>query len=112
MFDQINFAGSRAVGGVLYGALFDRRNFTGHTDDDARVHQHAAVVRFLNKIRQHFFGDFEVRDDAVFHGLDGHDVSGSPAEHLFCFATDRYNLAAILVDRHDGGLVDHDAFAV
>ena len=37
LLDEINFAGARAVGGVLHGALFDRRDLAGDADDDARV---------------------------------------------------------------------------
>ena len=91
LLHQINFAGARAIRGVLHRALFHRRNFAGHSDDDARMHQHAAVVRLLNKIRQHFFGDFEVGDDAVLHGLDGHNVAWRAAEHLFGFAADGHD---------------------
>src|SRR4029077_18461342 len=104
--------GTGAIGGVLHSALFHRRNFAGYADDDARMNQHTAVVGFLNKIRQHFFGDFEIGDDAVLHGLDGDDVSGSAAEHFLGFAADGDDFAADFVDGHDGGLVHHDAFAV
>ena len=95
----------------MNGALFHRRNFAGHSDDDARMYQHAAVVRLLNKIRQHFFGDFEVGDDAILHRLDGDHIARRAAEHLFCFAPDGNDFAAGFVDGHDRRLVHHDTFA-
>jgi len=43
------------------------------------------LCAFLNEVVKHLLGDFEVSDDAVFHGLDGHDVAGRAAQHLFGF---------------------------
>ena len=82
-----------------------------HADHDARMHQHLAVVRLLNEVIQHLLGDFEVGDDAVLHRLDGDDVPGRSAEHLFRFLADRFHLVGVLVDGDDGRLVHHDALA-
>jgi len=76
------------------------------------MHEDAAVVRLLNEMRQHFFGDFEIGDDAVFHRLDGDDVAGSAAEHVLCVFADCDDFAGCFVDGDDGRLVDDDAFAV
>jgi hypothetical protein len=75
------------------------------------MHEHAAIVRFLNKIGEHLLGDFEVRDDAIFHGLDSHHVAGSPAKHVFGFAADSDDFSSGFVDGYDGRLVDDDALA-
>ena len=75
------------------------------------MHQHTAVVRFLNEIGEHLFSDLEVRDHAVFHRFDSHHISGSAPEHFFSFATDRNHLAGIFVDGHDGRFVDDDPFS-
>ena len=75
------------------------------------MHQHLAVVRLLDEVVQHLFGDFEVGDHAVFHRLDGDDVARRAAEHLLGFFADRLDFAGILVDGDDGGLVDDDALA-
>ena len=75
------------------------------------MHQHLAVVRLLDEVVQHLLGDFEVGDDAVLHGLDGHDVAGRAAQHLLGFLAHGFHLTGVLVDGHDGGLVDDDAFA-
>jgi len=75
------------------------------------MHQHPAVVRLLNEIRQHFFRDFEVGNHAVFHGLDSDDVAGSAAQHLFRFLAHSFYFTRVLVDGDDGGFVDDDALA-
>ncbi len=75
------------------------------------MHQHFPVVRLLNEIVQHLFRDFEVGNHAVLHGLDGHDVSRSAAQHLFGFLAHGLHFSGVLVDCHDGWLVDHDALA-
>ncbi len=75
------------------------------------MHQHLAVVRLLDEVVQHLLGDFEVGDHAVFHGLDGDDVAGRAAQHLFGFFAHGLDFARVLVDGHDGGLIDHNAFA-
>ena len=95
----------------MHGALFHLRDFAGHADDDARVHQHSAAVRLLNEVIQHVLGDFEVGDDAVLHGLDGDDVAGRAAEHLLGFFADGFDFAVGFVDGDDGRLVDDDALA-
>jgi hypothetical protein len=111
LFHEIDFAGLGAISRVLDGALFHLRNLRGHADDNARMHQHLAVVRLLDKVVEHLLGDFEVGNDAVLHGLDGHDVSGRAAQHVLSLFAHRFYFAGVLVDRHNGGLVDHDALA-
>ena len=111
LLDEVNFTRLGAIGGVHDRALFDLRDFGRHADHDARMHQHLAVVRLLNEVVQHLLGDFEVGDDAVFHGLDGDDVTRRAAEHLFRFLADGFNFTGVLVNGDDGRLVDDDAFA-
>ena len=73
--------------------------------------QHFAAVRLLNEVIQHALGHFEVGDDAVLHRPDGDDVAGRAAQHVLGFFADGLDFAGVLVDGHDGGLVDHDALA-
>src|SRR5208282_2316300 len=80
-------------------------NFAGHSDDDARMHQHLAAVRFLDEIVEHALGDLEVGDDAVLHGPDRDYISGSPPEHLFSFFADGFHFAGGLTDGDYGRLV-------
>ncbi len=111
LLHQVDFAGLGAIGRVLDRALFHLRDLGRHADHDARMHQHLAVVRLLDEVVQHLLGDFEVGDDAVLHGLDGHDVAGRAAQHLLGFLAHRFHFAGVLVDGHNGGLVDNNALA-
>ncbi len=111
LLHQVHFAGLGAIGRVHDRALFHLRDLRRHADDDARMHQHLAVVRLLDEVVQHLLGDFEVGDDAVFHRLDGDDVARRAAKHLLGLFADSFDFTGVLVDRDDGGLVDHDAFA-
>ena len=111
LLHEINFAGLGAIGRVFDRALFHLRNLRGHADHDARMHQHLAVVRLLDEVVQHLLGDFEVGDHAVLHRLDGHDVAGRAPQHLLGFLAHGFHFAGVLVDGHNGGLVDNDALA-
>ncbi len=111
LFHQIDFAGLGAVGRVFDCALFHLGNLRGHADNDARMHQHLAVVRLLNEVVEHLFGDFEVGDHAVLHRLDGHNVAGRAAQHVLGLLAHGFHFAGVLVDGHNGGLVDHNALA-
>src|SRR5207247_658498 len=105
LLDEVDFAGLGAISGVHDGALFDLGDLAGNADDDARMDQHFAAVRLLNEVVQHALGDFEIGDDTVLHGLDGDDVAGGAAEHLFGFFADGFHLAGSFVDGDDGGFV-------
>src|ERR1019366_2344261 len=54
----------------------------GGGPDDARVHEHAPVMRLLDEVGEHFFGHLEIGDDAVLHRLDGHHIARRAAEHF------------------------------
>src|SRR5271166_7037455 len=82
LFHQVHLAGLGAIGRVHDRALFYLRDLRRHADDDARMHQHLAVVRFLDEVVQHLLGDLEVGNDAVLHRLDGDDVARRTAKHL------------------------------
>jgi hypothetical protein len=75
------------------------------------MHQHLAVVRLLDEVVEHLLGDFEVGDHAVLHRLDGHDVAGRAAQHLLGLFAHGFHFAGVLVDGHNGGLVDNNALA-
>ena len=75
------------------------------------MHQHLAVVRLLDEVVQHLLGDLEVGDDAVFHGLDGHDVARRASEHFLGLFAHGFNFAGVLVDGHDRRLVYDNALA-
>ena len=111
LLHQMHFAGLGAIRRVHDRALFHLRNLARHADDDSRMHQHLAVVRLLDEVVQHLFGDLEVGDHAILHRLDGNDVAGRAAKHLLGFLADRFHFVCVLVDCDNRGLVDNDAFA-
>jgi len=108
---QVNFARLGVIGGVDDGAFFHLRDFAGDTDNDARVHQHLSPMRFLNEVIQHALSDFEVGDHAILHGADGDDIARRAPEHFLGFLAYRFYLSSGLVNRDNGGLVHHNAFA-
>ncbi len=71
-------------GGIFYSAFFHFGNSRRHRDDDSRGYE-LAVMDLLDEMAEHGFGDFEVRDHAVFHGPNGHDISRRASEHPFGF---------------------------
>ena len=73
--------------------------------------QHLAVVGLLDEVVEHLLGDFEVGYDAILHGLDGDDVAGGAAEHLLGLLAHGLHFTGVLVDGHNGGLVDNNALA-
>jgi len=67
-------------------------------------------VHALDEVLQHFFGDFEVGDDAILQGADGRDVAGRPAEHalgVHAHSNHRLGCAGSTNGDHRG-LVKHD----
>ncbi len=111
LLHQEDFAGLGAIGRILDRPLFHLRNLRRHADHDARMNQHLAVVRLLDEVVQHLLGDLEVGDNAVLHRLDGDDVARRTAQHLLRLFANGLYFTGVLVDGHDGGLVDHDALA-
>src|SRR5712691_10940445 len=71
---------------------------------------HAPIMGLLDEISEHLLGDLEVGDDAVFHWFDGHHVPRCAAQHVLGVFAHRDYFAGVLVDRHDGGLVDDNPF--
>jgi len=72
-------------------------------------------VHLADEVAQHGLGHLEVRDDAVPHGADGHDVARGLAEHGAGFLAHGQNPVLgpqIGADRHHGGLVEDDALAL
>jgi hypothetical protein len=69
----------------------------------------ALLVHLADEVPQHDLGDLEVGDDAVLHGPDGDDVARRAAEHALGLHADCKHTTVVLVDGHDGGLIEHDA---
>jgi len=73
----------------------------------------SAVVGLLDEVVQHFLGDLKSAMTPSFMGLNGHDVAGSLRPSIFfCLLCPRPSTSlGVLVDGHDGRLVDNDALA-
>src|SRR5260370_913845 len=108
----MDLAGLGAIGGIHDSALFHLGNLRGDANHDARMYQPLPVMGLLDEVVQHLLGDFEVSDDAVFHGLNGDDVAGRAAEHLLGFFAHGLNLTGQFIDGYDGRFVDDDALAL
>jgi hypothetical protein len=63
----------------------------------------------LEEVAQHLLGHVEVGDDAVLQRPHSEDAVGRAPQHPLGLEPDALDLARGLLDRHDGGLVQHDA---
>ena len=72
------------------------------------------MVNFMDKMPDHFLGNFEIGDNAVSQGANGFDIAGGPAQHHFCFITNGQNLllALVMKDRHNRWLIQYDTAAL
>jgi hypothetical protein len=64
------------------------------------------------EVAQHLLRDVEVGDDAVLHRPHGDDAFGRAPEHALRLEADTLDLLRLPIDRHDGRLVEHDAFVL
>ena len=108
--DVHRLAGAGVLGGVLHGALLDAGDAGRHADDHPRLAP-LAGVHLLDEVAQHLLAHLEVGDHAVLERPDGLDVVGRAAHHPLGLEPDRDGTAVVDVDRHDRGLVEHDALA-
>jgi hypothetical protein len=77
LLDEIDLGGLGPHGHVLDGPPLDLGDAGRDADDDPRPEEEPAVVHgLLDEEVEHLLGDLEVGDDAVAHGLDGHDAVG------------------------------------
>src|SRR6266850_996589 len=82
LFDQIDFPRTGMSCGVFYRPFFHFGYPRGDRDDDARRNE-LPMMDLLDEVAEHRFGNFEVGDDAIFHGPNGHDVSRRATQHSF-----------------------------
>src|SRR5712671_1377627 len=59
------------------------------------------MVDLLDKMTEHRFGYLEICDDAIFHGPNGHNVSGGASQHSFGFFANRQDVVRACLDRDD-----------
>ena len=111
-FDQKDAARAGRQSRFLNRAAFHRGRAGGHADDDHGIGEGAAVMHFADEMLDHFFGDFEIGDDAVAQRADGLDIAGRAAQHQLGLVADGAHglLAAAGGDGgHHRRLIQHDA---
>ena len=67
------------------------------------------VVHLGDEVPQHRFGDFEVRDDAIFQGPDRDNIGRRAPEHAFCLIADCKHFVCPRLDRHYRRFAQDDA---
>ena len=112
LLHQKDFTSPGTHGGILDGAFFHLGNFRGHADHDARVNEHGAVMRLLDKVIQHLFRHLKVGDDTIFQGANGNDVTGRAPQHLLGIAPHGFDIPIDLIDGDDGRLIDYNSLAL
>ena len=113
--NEVNFPRARALGRFFDRAFFHLGDARGHADHNAGPHQAAGIVYFGNKVAQHGFGDFKIRDNAVLHGADGVDIARGTAEHALGVGThgqDHVVAAVVFFYGHHGRFAQDNAFAL
>src|SRR5439155_688667 len=91
-----------------HGPLFDFGDPGRNRNHHAWPRPHPTVVHFRNKMPQHRFGDFEVRDHAVFQRADCDDVRRRPPEHALRFIADREHFVGASLHGHHRRLAQDD----
>ena len=111
LVDQVDLAGLRAQRAFAHRAAFDLGDLGRHADDDSWPHPAVAAVGAADEVGEHALGGLEVRDDAVAHRPDGHQVARRAADHLAGLGADGFDAVLLGVVGDDGGLVEDDAAA-
>jgi hypothetical protein len=109
LLDDVDPARAGLVAGLLDRALLDPGDPAGDGDHDPRLGHMMPPVHLLDEVAQHPLGHVEVGYHAVLERPDGHDVARRPADHPFSLDADRHDLAVVRVQRHHGGLIEHDS---
>ena len=109
LFNEVDAARAGLNARVDDRALLDLGDAGGNADDDARLEELEAHD-FMQEFLDHALSDLVVGDDALAQGTDGDDVARRAAQHGLRIRADLQELAGVLVERHDRGLVEHDAF--
>ncbi len=112
LLDQSHFTGAGTERRLADRAPLHLGGFAGHADQHARAGADKAVlVHFGNEMLQHFLGDLEIGDHAVFQRPDGGDIAGRAAQHAFGVGAHRLDglLAVMHANGHHRRLIQHNA---
>ncbi len=109
LFDEIYLSCAGMGGAVFDGPFFHFRDARRHGYHYPRSDQFA-VLHPLDEVPEHRLGNLEVRDDAVLHRADGHDVARGASQHPLGFFAYGQDVGGAGLNGHDGRLPEHDAF--
>ena len=66
-------------------------------------------MHLLNEVTEHRFGDFEVRDHAVLHRPNGHDIPRRAPEHPLGLFANSQDIRRARLNRHNRRLSQYNA---
>ena len=108
LLDEIGGGRPGAAGGLLDGAPLDGGDGRRHADEHLGP-VHPADPDPVQQHAQHALGHLEVGDGPAAQRSLGHDVARRAPDHLPGIGADGQHLAGPRVERHHGGLVEHQA---
>jgi hypothetical protein len=114
LFDEKHLPGAGGFGRFAHRPLFHLGDARRHSDDDARPDEGSPVVHLVDEVAQHGLGHFEIGNDTVAHGPDGHDIARGAAEHVLGFQSHgQHTVFRSVVRSHGdhGGFAENDALA-
>jgi len=105
--------GTGGLGRIAHGTAFDFGDAGRDRHDHLRLHaEHVLVDDRLQEVAQHLLGHIEVGDHAVLEWPHRQDALGCPSEHPLRLETDPLDASGRLLDRNNGGFVEHDPFTL
>ena len=83
--DEICLSRARLLCSINDGTLLHLGDSRGHADHHTRTNERLGTHRLADEILQHRLRHVEVRNDAILHRANGHNVARGAADHLLCF---------------------------
>ena len=111
LFDELCIGCACTAGRIGDCSALDLGDGRRHADDHLGSGE-TADANTLQQQADHALGDLEVGDGPAAKWANGHDVSGSTADHLPRLAPGCKYFAGLAVERNDRGFVQHNAAAL
>jgi hypothetical protein len=118
LFDDLDATRTGKFGRILDRAFLDARDLGRHADNHAWLRfddggpPRAVFHHFLDEVRKHRFGHFEIGNNAVTQWTNRLNVRRRFAEHLTGLLTDGEDFPGVHVFCDDGRLAQNDALAL
>ena len=111
LFDQVGLLRARFACGIQHCLFLYLGNARGNADHNVRLEKEISASA-TNKILDHFERDLVLADNTVTQRSDRNNVAGGAAQHLLCFDAHLEDAVGVGVDRHNRGLLEHNALAL